>query len=96
MPRTVLDPYRRAQEGFEMVLHAVPAGGWDAPSECELWTVRDVAGHVIWGQEQQALGDRAESMAGRTAPPERRTPLAWRAPIPCRHGARPEPRPTTH
>jgi len=54
MPRTVLDPYRRAQEGFETVMDAVPAGGWDAPSECELWTVRDVAGHVIWGQEQLA------------------------------------------
>ena len=54
MSRNMLDPYRRAQEGFEAVMHAVPAGGWDAPSECELWTVRDVAGHVIWGQEQLA------------------------------------------
>jgi uncharacterized protein (TIGR03086 family) len=54
MSRTVLGPYRRAQEGFEAVLRRVPAGGWDAPSECELWTVRDVAGHVIWGQEQLA------------------------------------------
>lgn len=54
MSRTTLDPYRRAQEGFDAVMHAVPAGGWDVPSECELWTVRDVAGHVIWGQEQLA------------------------------------------
>jgi uncharacterized protein (TIGR03086 family) len=54
MSRNTLDPYGRAQEGFDAVLSAVPAGGWDAPSECELWTVRDVAGHVIWGQEQLA------------------------------------------
>jgi uncharacterized protein (TIGR03086 family) len=54
MSRNTLDPYRRAQDGFDAVLSAVPAGGWDAQSECELWTVRDVAGHVIWGQEQLA------------------------------------------
>jgi uncharacterized protein (TIGR03086 family) len=54
MARNTLDPYRRAQDGFDAVLSAVPVGGWDAPSECELWTVRDVAGHVIWGQEQLA------------------------------------------
>ncbi len=54
MSLTMLDPYRRAQDGFDTVLSAVPAGAWDAPSECELWTVRDVAGHVIWGQEQLA------------------------------------------
>ena len=54
MSRTVLDPYRRAQDGFDAILSAVPPGGWDAPSECELWSVRDVAGHVIWGQEQLA------------------------------------------
>jgi uncharacterized protein (TIGR03086 family) len=52
MSRHMLDPYRRAQDGFDKVLGAVPADRWDAPSACELWTVRDVAGHVIWGQEQ--------------------------------------------
>jgi uncharacterized protein (TIGR03086 family) len=44
--------YRRAQDRFDAVLAAVPAGRWDAPSACALWTVRDVAGHLIWGQEQ--------------------------------------------
>jgi uncharacterized protein (TIGR03086 family) len=52
--RRLLDPYRRAQDGFDAVLRAVPAGRWDAPSACAGWTVRDVAGHVIWGQEQLA------------------------------------------
>jgi uncharacterized protein (TIGR03086 family) len=46
--------YRRAQDGFNAVLAAVPADCWDAPSACSEWTVRDVAGHVIWGQEQLA------------------------------------------
>ncbi|HKA98082.1 MAG TPA: TIGR03086 family metal-binding protein [Streptosporangiaceae bacterium] len=44
--------YRRAQDGFDAVLAAVPESGWDSPSACSAWTVRDVAGHVIWGQEQ--------------------------------------------
>lgn len=44
--------YRRAQAEFDAVLTAVPAEAWDAPSACSAWTVRDVAGHLIWGQEQ--------------------------------------------
>jgi len=44
--------YRRAQDGFDAALAAVPADGWNAPSACAQWTVRDVAGHVIWGQDQ--------------------------------------------
>ena len=44
--------YRRAQAEFDAVLTGVPDGAWDAPSACSAWTVRDVAGHLIWGQEQ--------------------------------------------
>jgi uncharacterized protein (TIGR03086 family) len=47
-----MECYRRAQDGFDAVLAAVPADKWEAASACEQWTVRDVAGHVIWGQEQ--------------------------------------------
>ena len=47
-----MERYRRAQDGFDAVLAAVPDDRWDAPSACAQWTVRDVAGHVIWGQEQ--------------------------------------------
>jgi uncharacterized protein (TIGR03086 family) len=47
-----MDAYRRAQDGLEAVLAAVRAHEWDVPSACAQWTVRDVAGHVIWGQEQ--------------------------------------------
>ena len=59
--------YRRAQEGFDAMLAAVPDSGWDRPSACSAWTVRDVAGHVIWGQEQVrcwAMGLELDRMAG--------------------------------
>jgi uncharacterized protein (TIGR03086 family) len=54
MSSDLMDRYRRAQDRFDAVLAAVPAERWDAPSACSEWTVRDVAGHVIWGQEQLA------------------------------------------
>lgn len=44
--------YLRALDGLEAVLAAVPADRWDAPSACTEWTVRDVAGHLVWGQRQ--------------------------------------------
>jgi uncharacterized protein (TIGR03086 family) len=47
----ILDRYRRTQDAFDAVLTAVPAQRWNAASACELWTVRDVVGHVIWGLE---------------------------------------------
>jgi uncharacterized protein (TIGR03086 family) len=47
-----MECYRLAQDGFDAVVAAVPADEWDAASACAQWTVRDVAGHIIWGQEQ--------------------------------------------
>lgn len=47
-----MELYRRALDGFDAVLAQVPADGWDVPSTCAGWTVRDVAGHAIWGQHQ--------------------------------------------
>ena len=47
-----MDLYRRAQDEFDAVLAAVPESRWDAPSACAEWSVRDVAGHVVWGQCQ--------------------------------------------
>lgn len=46
-----VDAYRRAQDGFDAVLTMVRPDQWESPSACEGWTVRDVVGHVIWGQE---------------------------------------------
>jgi uncharacterized protein (TIGR03086 family) len=47
-----MESYRHAQDTFDAVVTAVPDGGWDRPSACAEWTVRDVAGHVVWGQRQ--------------------------------------------
>ena len=66
MTVTVQD-YRRAQDGFEAVLAAVPAGGWDTTSACSGWTIRDVIGHTIWGQElvgHLALGEQFHDRTG--------------------------------
>ena len=54
MPSDLMNHYRRAQDGFDAVLAAVPVDRWIGPSACSQWTVRDVAGHVIWGQQQLA------------------------------------------
>ena len=88
MIMTTMASYRRAQDGFDAVLAAVPDSGWDRPSACSAWTVRDVAGHVIWGQEQircWAMGlelDRQAGAPGAAHPGEMAgtDPLAtWRA-----------------
>jgi len=58
----ILNPYRRAQEGLDAVLATVRPDQWDTPSTCSEWTVRDIAGHVIWGQRQLrawATGEQA-------------------------------------
>jgi uncharacterized protein (TIGR03086 family) len=47
-----MELYTQAQDEFDEVLAAVPASGWSKPSMCRDWTVRDVAGHAIWGQLQ--------------------------------------------
>lgn len=48
----VMELYGRAQDGFEAVLAGVGADQWETPSTCPEWSVRDVAGHVIWAQRQ--------------------------------------------
>ncbi|MFP3966502.1 TIGR03086 family metal-binding protein [Actinomadura fulvescens] len=39
--------FRRAADGFQARIAAVPADRWNAPSPCPAWTARDVAVHVI-------------------------------------------------
>lgn len=65
--QTIVDAYRRAQDGFDAMLAEVPSDQWDAPSACEDWTARDVVGHVTWGQEllrHLAAGEEYTSRAG--------------------------------
>jgi uncharacterized protein (TIGR03086 family) len=68
-PDEILDRYRRAENGFDAVLAAVPADKWDAASACERWTVRDVVGHVIWGLEVLRHHLTGQEYTGRTGPP---------------------------
>jgi uncharacterized protein (TIGR03086 family) len=79
--------YRRAQDGYDAMLESVPADQWEVPSTCAGWTVRDVAGHVIWGQDQLrcwATGDTYGGLPGGPGSPHpgelaRDDPLAtWR------------------
>ena len=37
-------------------LAGVPHVAWDAPSLCTKWRVRDVVGHLIWGERGVGLG----------------------------------------
>jgi uncharacterized protein (TIGR03086 family) len=85
---TTMELYLRAQDGLEAVLAEVPADRWDEPSACTEWTVRDVAGHVIWGQHRMrtwATGEAYDESAGAPGAPTPRVltgddPVAtWRA-----------------
>jgi uncharacterized protein (TIGR03086 family) len=84
----VTDRYLRAQDGFDTVMAALPPDCWDQPSACEGWSARDVAGHIIWGQElvrHWAIGEQYGSTAGAPGAPHPgelagENPLAtWRA-----------------
>lgn len=65
----IMQSYRQAQDGLEAVLAAVQPGQWDAPSACTEWTVRDVAGHVIWGQHQMRAWATGEEYGERAGAP---------------------------
>lgn len=80
--------YRQAQDEFDAVLAAVRPDQWNAPSVCTEWTVRDVAGHVIWGQRQMRAWATGEDYTDRTGAPGSSHPAvqagddpvaAWRA-----------------
>ena len=86
----LMEAYRRAHDGVDAMLAAVPPEMWEAPSACPGWTLRDVAGHIIWGQEQMrhwATGQDYTVTAG--ARPERLGRARWRAAIRWRCGGRP-------
>jgi uncharacterized protein (TIGR03086 family) len=75
--------YQRALDGLEAVLCVIPADGWDAPSPCPRWSVRDVTGHMIGGQHMirdlaaGAPPENVNTAPGRFAGPD---PVeSWRA-----------------
>jgi uncharacterized protein (TIGR03086 family) len=56
-----LDAYKRALEGFDKVIKRVPADAWENQSPCTEWKARDVAGHVIGGQQMiQSFAEKGE------------------------------------
>jgi uncharacterized protein (TIGR03086 family) len=64
---SALVSYGRCLDELEGALAAVSAGDWDAPSPCDRWSIRDLAGHVIWGQEQLrcwVTGDEYQGLPG--------------------------------
>ncbi|MFD2420637.1 TIGR03086 family metal-binding protein [Amycolatopsis pigmentata] len=68
----LMDSYRRAQDGLDTVLAAVRPGQWDTVSACPEWTVRDVAGHLVWAQHQVrawAAGEEYTERAGAPGAP---------------------------
>jgi uncharacterized protein (TIGR03086 family) len=71
-----MEMYRRAQDGFDAMLAAVRQDQWDVPSACAGWTVRDVAGHVIWGQLQMRAWATGEDYAEMTGAPGAPHPAA--------------------
>lgn len=70
----ILDRYRRAQDAFDAVLADVPPERWNAGSACELWTVRDVVGHVIWGLEGLRHHTAGREYTERSGPPGSENP----------------------
>ena len=49
------DEYRRMHDEenaeFSTYLHSLPEADWERPSLCEGWRVRDVVGHILYGNE---------------------------------------------
>jgi uncharacterized protein (TIGR03086 family) len=39
--------YRRAVDSWTARVAAIPADGWDGPTPCSEWTVRDLVNHVV-------------------------------------------------
>ena len=91
-----LERYRLAQDGFDAVVAAVPADRWEAVSACAEWTVRDVAGHVVWGQLQMRAWATGEPDPERTGAPGSSRPaaLAGADPVAAWRAARAESVPT--
>ncbi|WP_020423269.1 TIGR03086 family metal-binding protein [Amycolatopsis sp. ATCC 39116] len=73
----LMEQYRRAQDGLDAVLAAVPDDRWDVPSMCAEWTVRDVAGHLIWGQWQMRAWAVGEPDPDRSGAPGSPRPGTW-------------------
>jgi uncharacterized protein (TIGR03086 family) len=88
--------YRKAQDDFDAVLAAVRPDEWDEQSTCTEWTVRDVAGHAIWGQRQMRAWATGADYADRRGAPGAPHPgeMAGANPVAVWRAARAESVPT--
>lgn len=53
-PMAIHDSLRRADGGFEAVLHRVGGTDWTRPTPCEDWNVLQLTGHVVAGSVMAA------------------------------------------
>jgi len=75
---SAMDAHWRAQDSFDAVMAAVPAETWDRPCACAQWTLRDVAGHVIWARSNCDTGRQcSSSTAVQTVLQAQPTWVAW-------------------
>lgn len=65
----IITRYRRAVDGFDALVGTVGAADWDRPSMCAEWTVRDVMGHVVWGQRLTRGWAAADEYTGKGGAP---------------------------
>lgn len=78
-----LELYRRAQDRVDAVLAAVGPEHWDKPSACADWSVRDVAGHLIWGQHQLRAWASGTEYEDRRGAPGAANPAVLTGPDPA-------------
>jgi uncharacterized protein (TIGR03086 family) len=60
----LLAAHQRAQDAFARVLARVTDDQLDAPTPCTEWTVRDLVGHVIAGNQRVATGAAWHAQGG--------------------------------
>ncbi|MGH7910366.1 MAG: TIGR03086 family metal-binding protein [Candidatus Dormibacteraceae bacterium] len=82
--------YRRCVEELDKALSAVSPAGWEMPTPCDGWSIRDIAGHVVWGQEQLRCWVRGDDYQGLPGGPGTAQPatIAGGAPLPRWRAAR--------
>ena len=73
---SALVSYARCLDELDTALAAVPSDRWEAVSPCERWSVRDIAGHVIWGQEQMRCWVTGDDYRGLPGGPGTPSPAA--------------------
>ncbi|SCG43703.1 TIGR03086 family metal-binding protein [Micromonospora coxensis] len=73
----VADRYLRRSDVFARTVASVPEDGWDGPTPCGDWTVRDLVAHVA---EMNTVHLGRAGAPRRAVPPVAEDPLgAWRA-----------------